>query len=404
MRIPAKLARRCARTVSILLLLSVLGYPIVGVGGSLAVVEGRNFAVAFRLIVLAYSAYAIVLGLTQLPTRTLKFLPPSIALFIVLYTIRLIADWFTGQFPDIGEAALYFYGTSVFPAIGICVMALYRDPRRDAPLFFVLGGLLCLVIVLKSLGDTSATDLAQEAQGRLSLARLNPISIGHVGVTTVLAAIAIYFEPGHARWLKALIVPVVAAAIMCLISSGSRGPLVSLLAGVIAVLVLQGRWRLLFILGIASVAWAIHITNLQGGFVERIMAVGSDQSSSIRLQIQGLALDEFLASPITGSAYVETLLGYYPHNLILESAMALGIPGLAVMLWMTIRSGIVAIRRTYEGELMLPLLVIQYLVAVQFSGAAPTSAEFWTCVGLLLADTARRRARAQLPLPASPGP
>jgi hypothetical protein len=400
--VQASLARLCGITVSILLLLSVLGYPVVGVGGSLYFIENRDFAIAFRVGVLAYAAYGMGLALTQLPAQTMRFLPPAVTAFFILYSIRLIADNFTGLYPDLGQTALYFYGTCVIPAIAVCMLSAFRDPRRDARLFLVLGAALCAAILLTSLaGITGVVDPAEEMQGRLNLARLNAISIGHIGVTTVLAGVALYFEPGHPRWLRWLILPACGVAIACLIYSGSRGPFVSLVGALMAVLVFQRRWKLLGAVVVAAAIWAIQATSFEGALVDRLLALGSDQSSLVRLDLQYLAFAEFLDNPVTGSAYVETISGFYPHNLLLESAMALGVVGFGLMAWIMVRAGITAIRRMNEGELMLPLLVFQYLLAVLFSGAITSSNEFWICVALILADSRRQR-MASAPAPAIP--
>jgi hypothetical protein len=47
--------------------------------------------------------------------------------------------------------------------------------------------------------------------------------------------------------------------------------------------------------------------------------------------------------------------------------------------------------------------VIQYLLAVLFSGAITSSNEFWVCVALILADARRQGARQAL-VPAVPRP
>lgn len=402
--IPAGLTRFLGIVVSLLLLLSVLGYPMVGVGGSLYLVESRDFAIGFRAFVLLLSAGMIGVALARVPTGVLRFLPVPMAVLVLIYTIRLIADGMSGQFPEISEVSLYFFGTCVIPALAIAVLAPFHSPHRDAPMFLVAGAILCVFILITSQAEFGATvDAAQIGEGRLNLTRLNPISIGHVGVTTLVAVLAVYFEPGHARWLKLLLIPAAAVALIAVFAAGSRGPLVSLVGVIGALLVFQRRWRLLVFITIAAAIWAMQTTGTENTLLDRIMSVGSDQSSTIRLDLQALAFEQFLGNPILGSAYVELVTGYNPHNIILEAAMALGLVGLGLVLWLCFRTGIVAIRRTYDNQLMLPLLMIQYLLAVQFSGSLSASNEFWVCAALLL-TASRRRAKAGQAPPNAPAP
>ena len=404
--IPTGFARFLGVSVSLLLLLSVLGYPVVGAGASLYLVESRDFAVGFRALVLLLSVGLIGIALARVPTGVLRFLPLPMAVLVVLYTIRLIADAMSGQFPELSEVSLYFFGTCVIPALALAVLAPFHTPQRDGPMFLVAGMLLCAFILVTSQAELGATvDAATIGEGRLNLTRLNPISIGHVGVTTLVAVLAIYFEPGHARWLKLLLIPAAAVALVAVFAAGSRGPLVSLVGVIGALLVFQRRWRLLVFIVIAAAIWAIQTTNLENTLLDRILSVGSDQSSTIRLDLQALAFEQFLGKPILGSAYVELVTGFNPHNIILEAAMALGIVGLGLALWICFRAGVLAIRRMYDNQLMLPLLMIQYLLAVQFSGSLSASNEFWVCAALLL-TSARRRARpgpvpAEIPAPAA---
>lgn len=393
------LARLAGQTSTNLLLLSVLGYPVIGVVTSYYTVESSDFAIYFRASVVLYAAFAITLGLTTLPKRTLSFFPPAVTTFVILYSVRIIADAMSGQFPGIGTDSLYFYGTCVIPPMAMCVLVRYRDAKRDAPLFLILGGVICAAILFMSLtGITGIYDPRNEIQGRLTLGRLNPISIGHVGATTVIAAIALFFERGHTLRLRWLALPIAGLALSCMVLAASRGPVVSLVGAIMALLVFLRRWGLLAMLAVVALIAAINTSNFQGELLQRLLAIGVDGSSMARLDIQSLALDQFLAHPITGSAYVELITGFYPHNIILDAAMSLGVVGLALMLYILTTAVVATARHMRSGEMMLPLLTVQYLLAVQFSGAIVNSAEFWAAFALILAQW---RTRQKAPPPAA---
>jgi hypothetical protein len=392
--VSARLARLAGWTASILLLVSILGYPVIGVITSYNGIEGSEVAIWFRASVVLGAAFAIGLGLIRLPLRTLSFLPSAILLFCLLYSLRLISDAMSGEFPAIGIDALYFYGTCVVPSLAMCVLVKYRDPHRDAELFLAIGGFLCFAIIYMSITGISGDLDAVESQGRLSLGRLNAISIGHVGVTTIIAAMALYFEPGHAAKWKLAALPLAGLGLACMIYSGSRGPVVSLVGAIMALLVIRRQWSLLAVVATVAMIVALNTTTIEGELAERILSIGMDRSSLSRVEVQVFAMQQFVANPLTGSAYVELVTGSYPHNIILDAAMSLGVIGLFVMLWILVSGGIAAVRHMQAGELMLPLLSVQVVLAVQFSGAVVNSAEFWTAFALLLAQwRARRHAR-----------
>jgi len=81
----------------------------------------------------------------------------------------------------------------------------------------------------------------------------------------------------------------------------------------------------------------------------------------------------------------------------------LGVLGLLVLLIVLAQSARRALQAAREGQLLLPLLYLQYLLAAQFSGALYGHAAFWATTALLvgLAPAAGRlmRIRPQPPNP-----
>ena len=79
-----------------------------------------------------------------------------------------------------------------------------------------------------------------------------------------------------------------------------------------------------------------------GELWRRFSTIEEDVSALDRLLLQGNAISQYLDRPILGSAFVELRLLTYPHNLFIETAMALGVVGLVVLvamlagLWATV--------------------------------------------------------------------
>lgn len=386
---PGNAASLAAKLGPRLLLLVILGYPVVGTYTSFLYLEDRSIAIAFRGLLFAYALGVVAFALIRLPHRTLRGPYPAILLFFLIYGLRLFVDSQSGLFPDVGEAILLFVGGVVTPVAAVSLISRYHRPIDPAP-FFVVGGILCVtLLIMNALGITGFFSEAEEFAGRLGLARLNPISIGHVCVTTLIAAFAVYSGRSSLGWFRWLLLPACGVALICLYLTGSRGPAVSLAAIILAVLIVQRRW---FLLSLVSVAFILVIFYLSGSVgdapLERFLAVGADETSRIRLELQGLAWDQFLAHPLTGSGYLEILTKTYPHNIFIDAAMSTGIVGLLLMAAIFILACIAAGRKMRGGELFVPLLFIQYAVAVQFSGTV-RDAEIWICAALLLSGGLR---------------
>jgi hypothetical protein len=66
---------------------------------------------------------------------------------------------------------------------------------------------------------------------------------------------------------------------------------------------------------------------------------------------------------------VDTEYFSYPHNLFLEALMAMGVIGTLALLAILLRSALRATDLLRQGELFIPLVLLQYFIAAQFSGA-----------------------------------
>lgn len=385
--IPGPVARTGVFLSLSLLLLALIGYPIVAIFGSFLQFEDNTLAAVFRAAVVLYCGGIIFFILSRVPDGARGVPPPSIVVFWLIYSARLAADYMTGQFPDLQTDALFFFIVCVIPAITLSVAAPLSDNRRIALPLVIGGGVVCALIILMNLtGTTGVVDPADVIEGRISLSKLNPITIGHTGVTTVLACAAVYLEAGRRVLDKVIAAVAGGIGLACLILAGSRGPLVSLVICAMIVLLVQRRWVILLALSLAALIATLVTISPEGSFVERLMSTGSDMSSRERLDIQAFAFQEFLQKPLTGNAYIETVFGFYSHNIILDAAMATGIVGLALILWIHFRTVVLSWAAMVRGEFLLPLIAIQYLAAIQFSGALVSSSEFWVVACMIIAQ------------------
>jgi O-antigen ligase len=93
----------------------------------------------------------------------------------------------------------------------------------------------------------------------------------------------------------------------------------------------------------------------------------------------------------------------YPHNVFIETAMALGVIGLLPLIAMTLLCFWNSWQLLRRGQLLLPLLFVQYFIGFQFSSALWGATAYWACTGLLLcAGVPKRRYQAPAAAPAAP--
>ena len=113
--------------------------------------------------------------------------------------------------------------------------------------------------------------------------------------------------------------------------------------------------------------------------IDRFAGLTGDASTSDRLRILSEAIYQFEESPLLGSAVVEYTSRFYPHNIIVESLMAGGVIGfalLALMLLLAVRHA-VALGLKGDSNLWVAVLFLQFSIDAMFSGSLYFSPQFW---------------------------
>ena len=306
---------------------------------------------------------------------------PWLLFFWCIYLLRLLWDLLIGGQPGVPEALTFYLLTVLLPGLVLGLRAPDFDHRRAAKLIVLVGGAVCFMAVTMHTFKLGQARSLGEITDRLFFEALNPISLGHAAVTTLIGALCVTrLRPDSATLL--FTIAAAAAAATCVILSGSRGPTLALVVCALIFVAATGRWGWL---GLIALLIAPQALNPDGELWQRFSTAGEDDSALERLLLQGNAIQQFLARPLLGSAYVELEFKDYPHNLFIESAMALGVVGLGLLVAILIRATRHASRQMSEGRLLVPLLFAQYLVAAQFSGAIWGSSALWACAALLLA-------------------
>jgi O-antigen ligase len=101
-------------------------------------------------------------------------------------------------------------------------------------------------------------------------------------------------------------------------------------------------------------------------------------------------LQQFYDSPWVGSAIIELQFYDYPHNVFIEGAMAVGLAGLLLLVFIILRAVRRIFRALRQGSLLVPLLALQMLTAAQVSGSISQSASMWMFLALFAGAAVRQ--------------
>jgi O-antigen ligase len=207
------------------------------------------------------------------------------------------------------------------------------------------------------------------------------------------------------RWL------VIVTSVLVVVASASRGPILAALLvalvysfarrkrGGMALGVLVLRLGLLAA-GVAGVVWLVGYLE-EGGYIsliERFTDTLEDVAAQERIAMVYGAWTQFTEHPVLGSHFVELRFYTYPHNIIVESLMATGIVGAALLL-ANLAAAILAALRLIAASPSLAwigLIYLQYVVNSMVSGSLYFDTTFWAYgfASMVVAQGLGRRAPA----------
>lgn len=287
------------------------------------------------------------------------------------------------------------YVAFTVPALAIAPIAGYLRETEVARQIMIIGGIVCLMAVAMHLLGLGTDRSNFDHTLRLGFEAVNPITLGHVATSTILAAVTLLHYRAS-MVVKIFAVAMLPVALTCLVLAASRGPFLALFVSALVYIIYRGNRRTwLFVtiaLGVGVVAFVASGEGSQ--LLVRFEGIDEERSALERLVLQGNAIAQFLDHPLLGSAFLELEFLAYPHNMFIETAMALGIMGLALMGGLLIKVSVETNRRLRTGQILVPLLLVQYFLGFQFSGALWGYATFWGLVAIVLGARRNRPARA----------
>lgn len=319
---------------------ATLGYYSLAITAGSGGDESQRISIYIRLFLFALVIVAYVRPAPRPFSRLDQVLLPA-TIFLLIYTLRLFENIFISDIVVAGGAAVVmgmFLVGGIIPSYAISARFRGIEDRDFIVVTIVL--FTCMVIGLFINRET----LLESSTTRMSLDKINPISLGHLGFSFLIFFVLAF---KRSLWIKALAVVGVPLMAIVIVYARSRGPyLAGAGALLLYVLLLKGTRRVWLLSGFGFVA-------IVGGYIvdpdlfdivttqlSRTDVV-SDMSNQMRFISFTGAWTQFLEHFLIGRYVIELQTGYYPHNIYLESLMSVGMIGtipLVIHIMLTFRS------------------------------------------------------------------
>jgi O-antigen ligase len=356
-----------------------------------------TFAVAAWLVLAV--AFAAIRGEDAFAPRALLSVP---VIATVVLGIVLIVGSSASDAPAYASTKVQLF--LVLNVVSLVAGVVVGRSRRDFELFRLLALVVGAITAVALIRGLAAGSLAPTVGGRFGLTQhANPIGLGRAAAEAILIGISIVVASGSPfRRLLALgAMPLIAVSF---IAAGSRGPVLGLVVGAVALIGMTlrertGRRRSV-LLAVAFVAGALLVTQLvPNQNIQRSLSVltgsGEGLSSNGRAELWGTAEKAFGDHSIvgvgTGGFAALHPLEVYPHNIFLEVGSELGVVGLlplAAFLLATMFAIVRTLRLAPPGDrgdvALAAALFFAALVNAQVSGDITVNDSVWLAAGLVL--------------------
>jgi hypothetical protein len=347
--------------------------------------QGTTFG--YRVLIAVVS---VVLIIASVPRASASVKTTSILsiLLILAYCSRLAGDSDLNFGRNFSEIIMLTIGAAFLPALGLFTLKDSRLIISTVDLLIIFYLIICLMAILNG-------DVYLNSKRLAGNSIMNPISLGHFAASGIILVAAklrstqdLQYSHRNYFWSFACLFVFCIALIM----ASSRGPVVSLILTLGYFIIPKTNFRNVKNLVIAVVVIGILGSALLvsdgviGYFTNRmVIDLGDGQSGGERrffLWAEGIRI--FFENPILGTQ-TTTSMGY-PHNIIIEMLMAVGVIGTWVFLYLVFKclNKTNLLRDMGSLSVWPGLLFIQYLSGSLFSGAIYSSNMLWYCMALVL--------------------
>lgn len=303
-----------------------------------------------------------------------KFHPVILVpIFFIALTLHAV---YIAPASEYGDDKLQKWWTiTLVSAVAACLL-------RDRRSFQTFGA-----VWLVAASGLAVVTLAGFDGGRADAFGANPIWLARALGTGIVIAIWLWWKKLASAWVMFIVIGLLAAG---LVASGSRGPVLGVIAGVVVLALFAGSgrvWRIGLILagGIGAV-WAVQVLPFFAGSRFETILSGASTDDAVRTYYWNLSREIIANNPDgVGFGNWNEAAGFprhlWPHNLFLEIFAELGTPiGIAtVILLAAVVIRVIRRASTDPIALLIFALLAAELVSVNLSGDL-NARTFWFLV------------------------
>ena len=360
-------------TLSIIIVM--FGYQFVTTlfGSSMTTATSRSITIPYRLFALA------VLIITWILNRNTKSNSKSVRILWIYWALllfRMFFDFYVRtDIPPISRDqrtvfVLLNMTEAVIPSIVFSKCYKHIDFDKLLIWSFIITSASVLIAMFI---NTSAFITGEVGTGeRLTAnAALNSISTGNLGLMAIIVAIELLRKHKLSFFLRIFVYFMIFLDFVFMLRAGSRGPMFSGFVVMIFVVLTISKnkaasFALLLVSGI--IFWLSLgflesvISDISPVLYERLYGGSLEDQFYGRDNLYSLAFSYFLESPIWGKYFALYLNGemVWPHNILIESLLQLGIIGFIFMMTIIVKSCIkvLSIGRSKASYFWLALILI----------------------------------------------
>ena len=347
----------------------------------------------------AWATIAVIYGAMftgkELPLSSLMALPVVGSLAILVLMLARLGD---SPDPAYGsfKIKLFLLINLTLLIAGIAIGSNRADFDLLVKLMLLVDALSGIVLVYQLLLG-HAVELYP---GRLTISpQENPIWLGRAAAEGVIIAVYLILTSDSLK-LRRLAMVSLAPLAVAVTASGSRGPVIALVIGLIPLFALllsdeRARKRILSVAVGVFAAVVVVSVSVPGSALSRSLSdftSGSGISSDGRNSLLNTASHLIASHPLYGvgtGGFAAFSTELYPHNIFLESAAELGVVGLALVSLVLLAAGTALIRLRMGGtpsdrnrSALLTALFALSIINAQLSGDITSNGPLWLTIGL----------------------
>ena len=364
----------------LLIAFGLLGFELVSYLPELLSVDSRVVTVPYRAAYLLLCAAAFLYFAWKKSIRVSRdFLP--VLVFWFFYFFRATFDTFF----RISDFWLFAFLLSFFPMLPLLAKINLKTIATSKSVVFCFAVFLNVMSVFYNYQSLSKPKIGRLGGNLI----LNAITSGQIGVTLVVMSLTFFHS--KKTWVTVVLSALILLGLANVVLAASRGPVIQLVMLLLLFLFFNlkrigykkfcGFLTFLVLLGFYFSDYLAVYNNL----VRRLEKTGFGQSGNdeLRYILFTGAWEQFLSHPLIGDLIEGRAFGGYPHNIFLESLMAMGIFGGIAMTYIFFSSfrNSIALMRLGATD-WLGLLLIMQLISQITSGSIYQSFAFWSLIAL----------------------